>query len=159
MYNLGFRKILHRVPLFPAFERRATFTLSINRIFTWLQFTIPLSIVMSMADAQLMRASALGVSLEPPQQEGRFIIIRHLRINSIRAFLFIIAMSFNGRGRTSLSLQGFKFLPSCSSVARCSDYKNSLCFFWCWQIYKNHQESATKFGQKCLRLPTGLNYK
>ena len=70
-----------------------------------------------------------------------------------------IDMSFNGRGWTSLSLQGFKFLPSCSSVARCSDYKNSLCFFWCWQIYKNHQESATKFGQKCQRLPTGLNYK
>ena len=35
-------------------------------------------------------------------------------------------MSFNGRGRTSLSLQGFKFLLSCSSVARCSDYEKSL---------------------------------
>ena len=33
------------------------------------------------------------------------------------------------------------------------------CFFKCWQIYKNHQESATKFGQTCQRLPTGLNYK
>ena len=48
--------------------------------------------------------------------------------NHINWQILGIAMSFNGRGRTSLSLQCFKFLHSCSSVARCSDYKNSLFF-------------------------------
>ena len=49
---------------------------------------------------------------------------RHIWVRAVLG----IAMSFNGRGRTSLSLQCFKFLHSCSSVARCSDYKNSLFF-------------------------------
>ena len=33
------------------------------------------------------------------------------QIGTVGKFQFIIPMSFNGRGRTSLSLQGFKFLP------------------------------------------------
>ena len=62
--------------------------------------------------------------------------------NGVIVFYRDIRGDFNGRGRTSLSLQGFKFLPSCSSVARCSDYKNSLCFSDVGKfirIIKNHQ--------------------